>query len=216
MEGSAGVLEPSVAVKQRMGIGVGYHSLVEGFVDQRVVIMLAEDIGHNAPVVQVKDGAQIELVYRNTFIPLELRHIGEPFLIGFVRMELAVQDVLRNILGVLSPPGAALVGVLDGRLDIPGPADAQHALVIDMDAMVVAKFVIEPPITLVWALFMDLLDLVGQTLIFLGPAVHLPASPFVVGGAGHMELFAGCFDRIPLFLMALLNGYINLTLPYFR
>ena len=152
----------------------------------------------------------------STFVPLEFGYIGKPLFVWLVRMELAVQDVLRNILGVLSPPGAALVGVLDGRLDIPGPADAQHALVIDMDAMVVAKFIIESPITLVRALLMDLLDLVGQTLILLGPAAQLPASPFVVGGAGHMELFAGCFDRIPLFLMALLNGYINLTLPYFR
>ena len=73
MKGSSGILKPSVAVKQRMSIGVGFHGFVKGFVDKWIVIMLAEDIGHNAPVVQVKDGAQIELVYRNTFIPLELR-----------------------------------------------------------------------------------------------------------------------------------------------
>ncbi len=94
----AGVLEPSIAVKQRMSIRVGFHSFVEGFVNKRVVITLAEHIRHNAPVVQVKDGAQIELVYRSPIIPLEFRYIGEPLLIGLVRVKLPVQDVLCNIL----------------------------------------------------------------------------------------------------------------------
>lgn len=216
VEGSAGVLEPSVAVKQRMGIGVGFHSLVKGFVDKRVVIVLAEDIGHDPPVVQVQDGAQIELVYRNSLIPLEFRHIGEPFLIGLVRVELAVQDVFRNILGILGPPGAALVFVLDGGFDILGPADAQHALVIDMDAIVVAKVVIEPPVPLIRALLMDLLNRVSQTFIFLSPAAQFPGDPFMVGRAGHMEQFTGRLNGIPLFLVALLYGNINLVLSYFR
>lgn len=108
VKGSARVLEPSVAVKQRMSIGVGFHSFVEGFVDQRVVIAFTEHVGYDPPVIQVKDGAQVELVYRNAFIPFELCHVGEPLLIGPVRVELAVQDVLSNILGVLGPSGAAL------------------------------------------------------------------------------------------------------------
>ena len=154
-------------------------------------------------------------MYLNAFIPFELRHVGQPFLIGLVRIELTVQDVLRNILWVLGPPGAALVGVLNGGFDIPGPADAQHALVIDTDTMVMAKLVIEPPIALIRALLMDLLNCVSQTLILLSPAAQFPTSPLVVGGTGHMKQFAGRFDGIPFLLMTLLNGYINLTLSYF-
>ena len=33
VEGSAGVLEPSIAMKERMGTGVCFHSLVKGFVN---------------------------------------------------------------------------------------------------------------------------------------------------------------------------------------
>ena len=57
MKGSAGILEPSVTVKQWMGIRVGLNSLVKGLVDERVVITLAEYIGHDTPVVQIQNGA---------------------------------------------------------------------------------------------------------------------------------------------------------------
>ena len=215
MKNSAGVWKPSVAVKQRMSIGVGFHGFVKGFADKRVVIVLAEDIGHDPPVVQVQDGAQIELVYCNTFIPLELRHIGEPFLIGLVRVELAVQDVFRNILGILGPPGAALVFVLDGGFDILGPADAQHALVIDMDAMVVAKVVVEPPVPLIRALLMDFLNRVSQTFIFLSSTAQFPGSPLVIGRTSHMDQLADCLDGIALLCMAFLDCFIHMALSYF-
>ena len=109
-----------------------------------------------------------------------------------------------------------MVGVLDGGFDIPGPADAQHTLVVDTDAIVVTKVIIEPPIALVRALLIDFLNLVSQTLIFLSPTAQFPGSPFVVGGTGYMEQFAGRFDGIPLLLMALLDGRISLAVSYFR
>ena len=109
VKGSAGVLEAPVAVEQRMGIRVGLNSLVKGFVDKRVIIMFTECIGHDTPVIQIQNGAQVKLVYRNSFVPFELRYIGQPFFVGFVRIELAVQDILRNVLGILSTPGTAAV-----------------------------------------------------------------------------------------------------------
>lgn len=67
-----------------------------------------------------------------------------------------------------------MVVVFYSRTDIPGPANAQHTLVVDIDAMVMAKVVIESPVSLVWALLVDLLDLVSQTLIFLSSAAQFP------------------------------------------
>ena len=119
-----------------MGVWIGLHSLVKGLVDKQVIIALAEHIGHDAPVAKVKNGAQIEFMYRDPLVPFELRHVGQPFFIGLVRVKLAVQKILRNVLWILGTPGAALVRVLDGGFDIPDSADTQHAFIVHVDATI--------------------------------------------------------------------------------
>lgn len=91
VERSACVLEASIAVEQRMGIRVGFNSLVKGLVDKGIIIALTQHIGHNAPVTEVQNGTQVEFMYLNALVPFELRHIRKPFLIRFLRVELAVQ-----------------------------------------------------------------------------------------------------------------------------
>ena len=102
-------------------------------------------------------------MYRNSLIPLELGHISQPFLIWLVRMELAVYKVFSSILGILCPPGAAMIIVFHRGTYIFNHSitPMQHPLVIDMDTMVVAKIVIEPSISLIRAFCMDILDLIG-------------------------------------------------------
>lgn len=107
-----------------MGIRAGLYSLIKGFVDKRIVIAFAKRIRHDTPVVQVENGAEVELVYCNSFIPFELCYISQPFLVRFVRMELAVEDILCNVLGILSPPGTATVIVFYRRAYISDPTDA--------------------------------------------------------------------------------------------
>lgn len=53
VEGTVGVLKPSVAVEQRMRVRIGLHSLVEGFENQWVIVVFTEHVGHNAPVAEV-------------------------------------------------------------------------------------------------------------------------------------------------------------------
>lgn len=53
VEGTVGVLEPSVAVEQRMRVRIGFHSLIKSLENQRIVVTLAEYIGHDAPVTKV-------------------------------------------------------------------------------------------------------------------------------------------------------------------
>ena len=55
MKGSVGVLKPSVTMEQGMGVRIGLNSLVEGSVNERVIVAFAEHIGHNSPVTKVKD-----------------------------------------------------------------------------------------------------------------------------------------------------------------
>ena len=53
VKGAVGVLEPSVAVEQKMRVRIGLHSLVKGFENQRIIVAFAECVGHNAPVAEV-------------------------------------------------------------------------------------------------------------------------------------------------------------------
>ena len=72
VECSACILVASVAVEQRMCVRVELNSPVKGLEYERIVIALTQCIGHDAPVTEVQNSAQIELMYLNTLIPFEL------------------------------------------------------------------------------------------------------------------------------------------------
>lgn len=80
-----------------------------------------------------------------------------------------------------------MVIVFHSRTYIPGPANAQHTLIVNMDAVVVAQIIIEPPVAFVRAFRMDLFNLIRQSLIFLSPAAQVPRSPFMVSRTSNME-----------------------------
>ena len=80
-------------------------------------------------------------------------------------MELPVQKIFGKILRILRLPGASTVIVFHGRSYISGSADAEYSLVIDMNAMVMAQVVIEPPVAFIWAFFMNLFYFVRKAFI---------------------------------------------------
>lgn len=170
-----------------MGIWIRFNRLVKGFIHKGVVITFAQCIGHDTPVTEVQNRAQIEFVDQDPLIPFELGYISQPLLVRPICIELAVQKIFGNILGVFSPPGTAMVIVFHSRTYIPGPANTQHTLIINMDAVVVAQIVIEPPVAFVRAFRMDLFNLIRQSLIFLSPAAQVPRSPFMVSRTSNME-----------------------------
>lgn len=207
---AVGVLETSVAMKQGMYVRIGLHSLVEGFENQRIVVALTEHVRHDAPVTEIQNGAQIELVELGSLVPLEFCYIGEPLLIGLCGIKLSVQKILGKILRIFCVSGAATVAVLDRRTDIFNPADAEHSLVVDMNAAVMAQIVIEPPVALIRAFRMELFKLLRS------PAAQLSGSPFVVSRMRCVEQLTGRFNGKSMFFMAFLNDYVNLALLYFR
>lgn len=174
IENSAGVLKASVTMEQGMGIRVSFNGLIEGLVNKWIIVSFAENIGHNTPVIQVQDGAQIELMDRKAFIPFEFCHIGKPFLVCLYSIKLTIQKVFRNMLRVFGLPGAAMVIVFHSGPYISGPADTQHPLVIDVDTMVMPQIVIESSVTFIRVFIMDLFNLVSQTFIFRGSAAQFP------------------------------------------
>lgn len=216
VEGTVGVLETSVAMKQGMCVRISLHSFVEGFENQRIVVVLTERVRHNTPVTEIQNGAQIEFMDRVSLIPLEFRHISEPLFVGFCGIKLSIQKIFSKVLRILCLSGAAPIAVLDCRTDISDPADAEHTLVIDMDAVVMAQIVIEPPVALVRAFGVELFEFFCKPFILCGPLAQLSGSPFVVSRTCHMEQFTGQFDWIPLFLVCFPDRGIDMALSYFR
>ena len=109
VEYSAGVLESSITVEQRVCIWIFQNGFIQGIKNKLIVISVTNDITDDSPVTQVKDGTQIEFVDDRTFIPLKLCHIGQPLFIWPSCPELPVQKILCCYLWVESVFGAALL-----------------------------------------------------------------------------------------------------------
>ena len=84
-------------------------------------------------------------------------------------MKVPVQQVLYRVLGSAAPPGAALSGARDGRVDAQSPADAQRPLIVDGHLMAVRQAVPDAAVPLVRALGVDLLHQTGDPPVFLRP-----------------------------------------------
>ena len=175
------VLETTVAMEQGMRIWVGRCRFVKGFEYQWIVVSFAYHIGDDTPVIQVQNGAEIQLVYLHAFIPLEFCHICEPFLVGLVRVELAVQQVFGYVLRIAGMPGAAVTGILDCGPYILCPAYTKHSLVVDMDAIVVFQVIPDTPVSLIRGLVVDVLNELCKLFILGCPSAYLAGGPFVVG-----------------------------------
>ena len=65
VECSACILVASVTVEQRTCVWIELNSPVKGLEYERIVIALTQRIGHDAPVTEVQNSAQIELMYLN-------------------------------------------------------------------------------------------------------------------------------------------------------
>ena len=128
----------------------------------------------------IENGAEVNLVYLQAIVPLELRHIREPFLIGLVCMKLTVEQVLCYVLRVLRLPCAAVAAVLDGGLDASGTANTQDTLVVDVDAVVVPQLVVDASVTLVRTVHVDLLNFLCKLRVLGGSGAQLAGRPLVV------------------------------------
>ena len=122
-----------------------------------------------------------------SLVPLEFCHIGKPLLIGLFSIKLSVQKIFGKVLRIFCVSGAAAASVLDRGADVFDPADAEHPLVVDMDAAVMAQVIVEPPVTLIRTFLVDLLKRVRKAFVLCSPLTQFTGSPFVVGRARHME-----------------------------
>ena len=62
LECFTGILEPPVTVEQRVYIRIFANRLLKCVKHQLIVIASAYDVGDNRPIIEIEDGAQIELL----------------------------------------------------------------------------------------------------------------------------------------------------------
>ena len=214
MERAVCVLEPPVAMEQRVRVEIFLYRSIKGLENQRIVVAVADHIGDDAAVVEIQNRAEINLVYLNAFIPLELCHIREPFFIRPVCVKSAIQKILGYVLGSLRLSCAATVVILDGGLDTFCSTDSENAFVVHMDMLVVPEVIVDAAVALVWTLHMNLLDFLRYLLILQCSGALLTRRPTVIGRSRNMQYLAGFFDRSRFLYMALLNGSVKMSLSY--
>ena len=197
-----------------MCIRVCLYCTVKGLKNQWIIIPVTDYIGNDTAVVEVQNGAEIDLVYLNPLIPLEFCYICEPLFVGFVRMKIPVQQILGYKLRIFRLSGAAVVVILNGGLNAFGTANSEYTFVVHMNVMVMAEVVIDAAITLVRALHVDLLDLLRNLLIFPCPGALLAGCPTMISSSRNMQQLTGFFNRSTFLGMTFLNGSIQVGLPY--
>lgn len=183
VEGAVRILKTTVTVEQWVCIGIGGNGSVKGLEYQWIIVTLTYHKGNNAAIIQIKDCTQINFVNDCSFIPLEFRHIGKPLRVWFRRMEITIQYIFSNILRILSVASAAVVLVLNGRLDALDLANTQYVFVIDMNPVVMLQVIPDTPVSFVRALHVNGFDLIGKFLVFRSSLAGLTGDPAVISSS---------------------------------
>ena len=214
VEGAVSVLEAAVAVKQGVCIRIGGNGAVKSFKYQRVIVAVAYHKGYNTPVVQIQNGAQINLVDSYPFVPLELGNIGEPFRVWLWCMKISIQHIFSNMLRILGVSGTAVVLVLNSGFNAFDTTDTQHALVIDMNSMVVLQIIPNTPVALVGAFGVDGFDFVRKLVVLCRSLAGFARCPTVIGGSRYAQYPANAANRVMVFFLTLLNRPVFPKLLY--
>lgn len=214
VKNSVRILKTAVTVKDWVSIGIGLNSSVKSVVNKRIVIAVADHIGNDPSVIKIKDCTEIDLALLSVLIPFEFCYIRQPFLVWSVCMEIPVKNVLSQKLRILSIPGTATVCVLYGRFNIPAAADSHGSFVADVNVVVSVQVIPNPAVAFVRAFHMNLFGKICNLLVFLLPVSLFPGKPSVVCASGYMMDAAAVFYRIPVFLMAVSYGCVQVALPY--
>ena len=165
VEDIAGILEATVAVEDWMSVRICRYRHVKGVKYQWIVVPVPNHIRNNAPVTEIQNRAQIQLVFLFSAVPLEFGDVGQPFLIRFFRVEVTCKNVFGEMLWALCTAGAAVVGVLHRRANILRAADPKHPFVVDLGVVVTLQVIPDPPVSFVWVFLMNLLHQLADPLI---------------------------------------------------
>ena len=174
------VLKSSVRVKNWSGSRVGFNSFVECVINKRIVVAVTDGICDYSAIIQIQNSAEIYLLFLIPNIILELSYVGQPFLIRFVSMEIAREDILCNMLRIFVTYGTAFIAVLDGGFNTECSADTKYPVVTYRESIVTFKVITNPAISFLRIFFMNSLDVLCKNLIKCFLPGNNPVYPLVV------------------------------------
>ena len=166
MEHSVGILKSSVTVKYGMCARIRFYGGVKCVVYQRVVIAAPDHIRDDASVIEIKNGAEIDLMFLSVLVLFKLCNVRKPFSVRLVCMEIPVENILRQILRIFGISGTAVVCILDGGLYVTTAADSQGTFVADSNIVVFLQIIPNAAVTLVWTVRMDLFGEIRYAFVF--------------------------------------------------
>ena len=134
---------------------------------------------------------------------MEFCHISEPFLVRGLCIELPVKYVFGNILRILSPAGTTIVCIFYRRLYVKLTADPQDSFIIGLYAMITFQFIPDPPVSLVWGIFVDLFYFICYPVVFQLAFRCLPMQPFIIRRMRNTSKPAQAPDGIPMIFVFL-------------
>ena len=85
-----------------------------------------------------------------------------------------------------------------------------------MNAVIVAKIVIDTAITLVRTFYMDLLDLFCDYFVFNSSGAFTSRNPPVIRCSGYLQKHTSFLNGVSAFRTILLNCLVKMTLSYLR
>ena len=169
VERSVRILETSVTVAQRVRIRIGGNCFLERIKHQRIVVCISDHIAYNPSVIQIQDSAEIYLFHFNAYIILEFSNISQPFLVRFVCVEFPVQQIISQIIRILTFLGTSMAFVLNSGFNPAAPADSKHPFVIHMGIVVPIQFILESAVSHLRMFFMNILNQISNALILSYP-----------------------------------------------
>ena len=165
VERAARVLESSVTVAQRVRVRICGNRCPKCIKYQWIVIGIPNHITDDPSVIQIQDSAEIDFLDLHTNIVLKFSNISQPFLVRFVCPELAIQQIVRQVIWVFALPGATMVAVLNCGFNPAVPADPEHPFVIHMSIVVPIQFILESAVSHLRMFFVDILNQISNTFI---------------------------------------------------
>ena len=95
-------------------------------------------------------------------------------------MKIAVKDVFRNEPGVVSPPGTAIVRILNGGFDPSLPTDPKDAFVIDFGVIIAFRIISDAAVSFVGIFVVDRLNQISYPFIPGCSGTEITLKPFIV------------------------------------
>ena len=207
------ILESPVAVEQRMCVRLKLNSLIKGVHHQWIIVMVTDLESHDSAVIQVEDGAQIDLLDFYTSVVLKLGYVRQPLLVRCLGVKFSMQVVFGDVVWVTGILGATLGSILYTGMNLQLSLDIQDPFVIDLDVTIYCKLITDSAVSHIWMLAVNLPDFSGDFLILKLMFALRAFQPFVIRGSCDMQVCAQLFNRIMFLFGKLLDSHVFALMP---